>query len=299
MKNNNPFIKIIILNYNGREDTIECINSLLKIDYKNYKILLVDNNSSDGSLEDFKKKYAKNKKIKIIRNKRNYGFAGGNNRAIKQNFNSNYFLLLNNDTIVKEDFLNILVDFAKKNKNVGVVAPAIYKYSNKKQLNKINSPANFNFKNGGGQAISHDKNIISPFEVDYASGCCWLIKKEIIKKTEWFKEKYFAYNEELEWAYRIKKIGYKFFIIPLSKIYHKGERTTSKISGFRLYYGTRNMIWFEREYASSMDLTIFYFYLFIYKIPKMLIKIVKGKERKICFQQYFKGIKEGLFSDYI
>lgn len=295
---NKPIVAIIILNYNGWKDTIECLESLKKINYKNYRILLVENGSTNNSSEILIKKYSKNKKIKIIKNKENLGFTKGNNEVIKNNSDFDYFLLLNNDTIVEKDFLNVLVDFAEKNKDVGVVTPAIYKYSDKKELNKIDSPAKFNFKIGGGQAIFYDKNTISPFEVDYASGCCWLIKKEIIKKTEWFKEKYFAYNEEIEWAYRIKKIGYKFFIIPLSKIYHKGERTTSKIPGFRLYYGTRNMIWFEREYAPIMDLIIFFIYLFIYKVPKILIKIVRSKDKWISFKSYIKGIKEGLFGDY-
>jgi len=295
MKNKQPSVNIVILNYNGKKDTIECINSLLKIDHINYKILLVDNGSKDNSLREFRKKYSKNKKINLIENKENYGFAKGNNEAIKSNFDSDYFLLLNNDTTVKKDFLTKLVYFAEENKKVGVVSPQINKYSKKNEINPQNLSGKFNLWLGGGRPLI-PKN--KPYKADYTSGCCWLIKKEVIEKTNGFNENYFLYKEEIEWAYRINKVGYSFYVVPSSQIYHKGEQSTKKIKGLRQHYEIRNSLFFVREYGNFLQKAFFICYVLSYKLLKQLFLNFKSKNTWKEEGKFFKGIKEGLLNSY-
>lgn len=290
--NKQPFVNIIILNWNNYEDTVECIDSLGEIDYRKWGVTLIDNGSRDGSGQKLASLYKKNKKIKMIFNKRNFGFGKGNNIGMRKDlFNTDYFLLLNNDVIVAKGFLKNLIKEGKD-----LISPLIYDYDSRKLIKEVimkeNSPGEFNFILGGGRRVEFNEEEI--IKVDYASGCCWLIKKELFLKTGGFDEEYFLYNEEIEWAYRLKQQGYKFYVSPISIIWHKGSSTANKVPGLKLKYMNRNMIWFERKYASKRDFLLFKIYLFIYKIPKNIVLIILYGEKKMnrirCLTE---GIKEG------
>jgi len=297
--NKQPKVAIIILNHNGYKDTIECLKSLEKINYKNKSIWVLDNGSSDESVKKIKK-FNRNNKIHLVISKENLGQTGGDNlliRKILKNMDPKYILLLDNDTIVEKNFLNILVNFSEKNPDVGVVAPLIYKYSQKNILNPVNCPGKFNLWIGGGSP--HKKILKTPFKVDYASGCCWLIKRNVIEKVGMLNEKYFAYKEEIELAYRIKKAKYKFYIIPESKIWHKGSSTSKKITGFRQYHEIRNSLFFVREYGSFFQKIFFVCYVLSYKVLKHLyLNFKSGKDIWVKNNKFIKGIKDGLFKSY-
>lgn len=293
MINNEPFVNIIILNFNNYKDTYECVESLKKIEYKNWKITLLDNGSKDGSLEKLKKRYFKDKKIKFMSNKSNQGFARGNNQAMEEDlFNADYFLLINNDVIVDKKFLKNLIKEGED-----LVSPMVYNYYSRDELSKNDYPGKFNFFTGGGIGIKPREKTN---KIDYASGCCWLINKNLFKETGGFNEEYFAYNEEIEWAYRLKLSGHYFHLCSSSKIWHKGAKTSSKISGLKIKLLNRNQIWFEREYAKKYEFFFFIVYLFLYKTPKNLVKIMAfGNEVIANLKSLFLGIKEGLLSDFI
>src|SRR3989339_346256 len=124
---NKPLVYILILNWNGKEDTLECLSSLKKIDYPNYKTIVIDNGSTDDSVKIINKKYPK---IKIIENKKNLGYAEGNNVGIRYALKNkaDYVLILNNDTIVDKKFLTELVKVGESNEKVGIVGPNVYCY---------------------------------------------------------------------------------------------------------------------------------------------------------------------------
>jgi GT2 family glycosyltransferase len=163
-----PCVVIIILNWNGWSDTIECIESVFQINYPNFRVLIVDNYSSDDSIQkikDFtegkikvKSKFFKydpnnkpieisiynkeefesetfltnNKQLNLLKNEKNYGFAEGNNIGIKfalKNLNPDYILLLNNDTVVEKDFLAEMTTIGENNKEIGILGPKIYYYN--------------------------------------------------------------------------------------------------------------------------------------------------------------------------
>ncbi|MBR9701507.1 glycosyltransferase family 2 protein [Candidatus Pacearchaeota archaeon] len=287
-----PKIGILLLNLNGSKDTIECLKSIKEINYKNYEIWVLDNGSGDDSvkkLRELKKKV----KFNLLTLKENKGFTGGNNYLFNKirKEGLDYLLLLNNDTIVEKNFLNPLMEKMGKNDNVGVVAPLVYNYYNKARLSFVDSPGKFNLLMGCGRRTRIHKE--NDFQVDYASGVCWLIKKDLFEKMGGFNDKFFAYGEEIELAFRIKKAGFKTFIIPSSRIWHKGAATSKKISGLRRYLENRNTIWFEKKYGG------FYYYPFLlyfmlYKTPKNILKISLNKNRYENLKAFLRGVRDGL-----
>jgi GT2 family glycosyltransferase len=296
---NSPLVDIVILNWNGVDDTLKCLKSLKKINYSNYKIWILDNGSTKDNSVEVLSNLSKKDEINFIDNKANKGYAMGCNRLISSALKANkngYILLLNNDTIVEPDFLEKLVDVAQSSKTESIVGPAIYQRPNK--LSWDDYPGYFKFLIGGsGRELnmrSKVKRGVS-FEVGYLSGCCWLIKKDMLKKIGLFEKNYFTYYEEIEWAYRIKNRGYKFLLVPTSVIYHKGHATSSKLTGFQLYYQNRNLIWFEKEYATKKQYFIYRIYLFLYKIPKtILLNFIQMDKSIEKTKRFLEGIYDGL-----
>lgn len=277
-----PKVAIIILNWNGFNDTVECLNSLKKITYPNYQIIVVDNGSDNNEYEKIKNKFGDD--VKLIKNNQNLGFTGGNNTAIEQILkenNSDYILLLNNDTVVKENFLNELINYAAINKSVGIFGPKIFYW----QKNIIQSMGGIiNFYLGKVKNLKHyDKSQV----IDYVPGCALLIKTAVIKKIGLLEEKYFAYWEEVDWCVRAKKAGYGVKVVPSAIIWHK--EYASGTGDFADYQITRNKIWFMKKHASGLQYFIFNLYFWGCTIP---VRIIKMQNLKI----FFKAIKDGYHS---
>jgi hypothetical protein len=299
----NEDIAVIILNWKGTKDTIECVRSLERIKSVKYKIFIVDNESNGSSIKAFRE--IKNKKIKLVPHIQNLGFAEGSNSGVKEATQEgfNYFLLLNNDTVVSKNLLKELINCLSNSKKVGVVSPLVFDYYNKKRLSKKDSPGRFNLKTGGGSPWKKDLQSLAlekdSFRVDYSSGSCWLIKREVLEKSGLFNKKFLAYAEEIDTALRINKSGYTFLINPRAKIWHKVGASSKKYSGFKLYHSTRNMIWLERMHSSKIDFIYFLFNFFIIKVPKNVLLIFLQKERFFLIKRYILGLIHGFFKKKI
>lgn len=281
-------VTIIILNWNGMNDTIECLESLKHVNYPNYDILLVDNGSTDGSVECFKAMYPN---IEIIENERNLGFAEGNNIALRlvASRNSDYALLLNNDTVVDCNFLSELIYLAENNKNIGIVGPTVYYYSD---IEKIQSAGGKICWNKG--SAPHFTNNDKVKDVDYIMGCALLAKAELIRDIGYLNSKYFAYWEEVDWCVRAINAGYRIVHVPTSKIWHKGGASTKKTNGFYEYHMTRNMFWFMKKHAISkqyMSFIIYFFGFFFWYYSAVLFFYKKNIR---AYPHFLKGIKDGL-----
>lgn len=262
-------IFIVIVNYNGEKDTVDCLESLEKINKKSFEIytVIVDNNSKNPisiSEKDFK-----NLNLKIIFSKENLGFSGGNNLGINYALENeaDYVLLLNNDTLVKVDFLQKLFEFAEGNKNAGLVVPKIYfakgyefhkdRYKNA-ELGKVfwYAGGRMDWKNVIGHHIGVDEVDTGQYEevkeTDFASGCCVLIKKEVFEKVGLLDEKYFLYYEDSDFSESAKRAGFEIYYLPTSVIWHKNAGSTGG-SGSELqdYYITRNRLLFGNRFAPT------------------------------------------------
>lgn len=288
-----PKVNIIILNWNGKKDTIECLDSLKKITYPNYEITLVDNGSTDGSVECLKKLYPK---IEIIENQKNFGFAEGNNIGIKKAIikRTDYVLLLNNDTIVEKEFLDKLIQVAESDPNIGIVGPTIYYYND---VNKIQSAGTkISLKTGTIKTFRLNKNDLGEYnnitDVDSVTGCALLAKSELFENIGYLIKEYFAYWEETEWCIRARKKGYKVMYVPQAKVWHKGGSSSKKISGFHEYHTARNMLWCVRRHATKNQYILFLLYFFGYKIWVLTVYLcIRGGIKEV--RSRLKGTIDG------
>ncbi len=235
-----PLTVIIMLNYNGAKDTVECIESLKRIDYTNYRILIVDNSSTDDSVAVFREKFPE---LDLYVTEKNLGYTGGINRGFREaaKFNPAYMLVLNNDTIVEPDFLKELVNAMEGNRDAAGVGGLILAEHDRKTIW---------FGNGKmikwrGLAIHIDKGL--PFEqrsvkelveTDFLTGCMILFRTEHLARTGFEDEDFFMYLDDIEFSARIRSHGFKLLYQPKAVIYHKvlGE----KESPLKLYYSVRN-----------------------------------------------------------
>jgi GT2 family glycosyltransferase len=257
-------VGVIILNWNGKKDTDECLDSLKSITYPNYEIILVDNGSTDGSVEYLKKLHPE---IEIIENQKNLGFAEGNNVGIIKAIENkaDYVLLLNNDTVVSPDFLTTMIDVAESNDKYGIVGPKICYYHDPSKIWSVGGDVNLftgSIKNKGNMDPQEMYKGIKI--VDYISGCSLLIRSELIKKIGLLDKDYFLYFEETDWNMRAHKEGYVSVITCDAKILHKSGASIKKVNNLNYYYFSRNGFLFFKKNGS--------WYHYITFIPINLIR---------------------------
>lgn len=277
-----PYIYIILLNYNGYKDTIDCINSLNNIDYKNYKIIVVDNNSMDDSKEEISKYIEYNNNVIFIESKENLGFSGGNNLGIKyaMEHGADYICLLNNDTVVETDFLNPLVDIMEKDKSIGISAGKIMYYDNKDIVWSAGGYIDSKKAIGYNNAIDNHESILTNelTEVTFLTGCLQLIRREVIENIGLYDHEYFLYMEDVDFCKRVLNNGYKLMYVPQSKIYHKVSASTGgKVSPMVVYYMTRNRLLFNSKYNDKIDRLKFWMFYSVKLILEPVRKNISPK----------------------
>lgn len=294
----NPSVYIIVLNYNGYEDTIECVNSLERINYNNKHIVIVDNCSTDNSEQILREHF---KEHKLIQTNNNIGYAGGNNIGIEYalNKNADYIMILNNDTVVEENILNVLLEGFKQ-PNVGVVVPKILYYDNPTIVNSFGA---YKTKLGKilniGQGDKDNKEYSQNMYVDYAMGCCMLFDRNVLKKVGLFNEEYFMYLEESDLFERIKH-EYKTLVIGNARILHKGEKSSkgkNEINYFAKYYINRNRLLYcdkNMKFLSGNILKICYFIKDILNIlvnlnDKILMRIILMAWKDYMCKRFYKN----------
>lgn len=251
---------IIVLNYKGLKETLECLDSLRKVKNKNFDIIVIDNGSQDGSKEEL----SKISDIHFIASNKNLGYSGGNNLGIKRALKNGAegVVILNNDTVVDPGFLNTL----EEDRSIAdILSPKIYFYKGNefhKDKYKKKDLGNVIWYAGGKIDWS---NIIGihegvdevdqgqfnqPNEIEFATGACIFVKKEVFEKIGLFEEKYFLYLEDMDFCVRAKKADFRIFFEPRSVIWHKNA-SSSGGSGSALqdYYITRNRLLFAFKYA--------------------------------------------------
>jgi GT2 family glycosyltransferase len=258
-------VSIVILNFNGWKDTIECIESIRKISIpKDIKIetVVIDNASINDSVDEIKKVI--NNEILIV-NKANLGFAAGNNVGIRHALETgaDYIMLLNNDTLVHRDLIKELV-LILEDEGIGGVVPKIYfakgyefqkRYKNS-ELGKViwYAGGKMDWENLIGKNIGVDEVDHGQFnertDTELATGCCFLIRSDVLRKIGLFDEKYFLYYEDADLSERIKKAGYKIAYQPKAVLWHKNAGSSGGSgSALQDYYITRNRLLFGMKYA--------------------------------------------------
>ncbi len=325
-------ISIIILNWNGWKDTIECLESLYGITYPNYEVIVVDNNSHDSSIEMIKKwadgkiriesKYldfnSKNKPIKyleitedelssgkylnkkmtldklpsnrklfILKNNKNYGFAEGNNIAMKMVYrekNSDYIVLLNNDTVVEKDFLLKLL--IKSGDNI-VVSPLIKCYDSDNIWFSGGKVRFFPFRPKHTQSNRQSKT-------EYLCGCCFLFPTKLYGEGFKFNKDYFVYFEDFELFYRFRN-KIKPIVNRNSVIYHKESKASGLHSPLRGYFFNRNRLWFIKNNLSGFYLV---FNILFYTIGFSIMRLYLLPKYPKFYRSILRGIYDGLTKNH-
>jgi len=223
-----PSIAIIIINWKKYELTRNCINSVEKSSFKNFKIILIDNESQN----DYSDEINKNEKIYIIKNENNEGFAHANNQGIKYSLKNgfDYVLLLNNDTVITNNLLDSLIK-QSNNLNQKIVQPLILNHDGTKVWNAGGTINNFF---GTFQTHKKDesfKNFKSYMDfTDWFTGCCVLIKSEVFNDIGYFDERFFAYYEDIDFSIRLKANGYSIAMMNDSYLKHFESASSKSIN---------------------------------------------------------------------
>jgi len=301
-----PKVSIIILNWNGLEDTIECIKSLKNITYPDYNVIVVDNGSRGNDAQVLKERFGAY--IYLIENPGNDGFAGGVNVGIKyarDNFQADYILLLNNDTVVAPEFLSEMVKVSETGSAFGIAGAKIFYYDEPEQLQSVYCRVNLLTGQPIQTPLMIDGNIRhketdrgqydSIKEVEWVTGCCFLIKRALMESIGLFDKDYFYYWEETDYCFRARKAGYKTIYVPQAKVWHKGGRSVKKVWGRSRYYMERNRFIFMKKHATAWQYRLFLMYFFgihIWLATGYFVIICHSLE---LVSNFFQGVRDGLF----
>lgn len=241
----NPKVSIIILNWKGLKDTIECLESIKKSDYPNYEIILVDNGSLNEETDIIRHKFPE---TLIIKNNDNLGFTGGNNIGTKRALENGaqYVWLLNNDAVVEPNTLKELIRIGEEDFEIGLLSPVIHYYDSPDKIQSCGSYLDDDNLRITLLKNPNDKKINSPSLVLW--GTALLIKRQVIEKIGYLDEKLFAYYEDSDYSLRSLKNGFKNKVVVTSKIFHKTDvDPQNKKPAYYYFYMVRNEYFFWKE----------------------------------------------------
>ncbi|MFZ1529709.1 MAG: glycosyltransferase family 2 protein [Ferruginibacter sp.] len=266
-----PLVSIITLNYNGTADTLRFLESVQKLRYKNYEVLVCDMCSAVDPSTQIKAGNFTN--TKLLLSPKNLGFAAGNNWGMRQAAGEYYFIV-NNDTELTPSILNELLEPFRHNSSIAVTCPKI-KYFDNPEIVQYAGFEKMNMFTGRTNTIGdHQKDDGRYDKAGYtngAHGCAMMVKKEAAEKTGMFPEKFFLYYEEWDWSMRLMKAGYKIFYQPAALIYHKESMSVGKNSTLKTYYLSRNRILFMRRNCSILQLAVFFLFYSAFSFPKTVL----------------------------
>ena len=214
-------IKILILNWNGKHLLKPCLDSVSAIDYPNYSVLVIDNGSTDNSVEMVKEKYPQ---VDIIELKKNYGFAGGYNRCFTQlrDEYSEFVLLLNNDTEVDPNILSSFIQAKDKYGDNHLYGGKIFYKNNPEKIWYAGGNVNLKYLKISHRGIRQTDSVeySKPMQTDYITGCCLFTSMEIINQLNGFDELFNMYGEDVDLCLRAKDAGLFCYYWPDAKLWH-------------------------------------------------------------------------------
>lgn len=257
-------IAIVILHFHQQELTDNCLASVKNLQTDKFKIeTIVVNNNTQEKIDSLEKKYPT---VLFLKTQKNLGFTGGNNLGLKKALKNkaDFFLILNNDTLLDKNLIKELLKTAHEDKQIGILGPKIYfaagyefhrdRYHPQERgkviwyAGGLIDRQNLVCSHRGVDEIDHGQYQI-PGETAFVSGCAMLIKKEVLKKIGFFDEKYFLYLEDVDFCQRAKKAGFKVVFVPQAKLWHLNAQSSEVGGQLQDYYLTRNRLLFGLRYG--------------------------------------------------
>ena len=284
MNMNPPLVSLITVNYNTPEVTAAMLESLSKLTYPNWEVIVVDNASPEFSSASLKEKYPF---IRHFSSPVNLGFAGGNNLGL-QYAKGEYVFMLNNDTEVTPSLITTLVEHMQAHPECGIACPKIKYYSLPETIQYAGTvglhPLTSRSHNIG--YLEKDKGQYNDIrKTDQPNGAAMMIPAKLLREVGPMSELFFLYYEELDWAARFKKHGYEIHYVGNTEIYHKESVSTGVNSAFKTFYLYRNrLLYIRRNYAGIRFYVAANFFKFVstpFHILKHALKKEFGHSRSI------------------
>lgn len=267
-------IATIVLNYNNYKDTAECVDGILDDD--SLDVIIVDNDSPDGSGERLRRAYSDRQNVTYIESGMNRGYAAGNNVGIRyalSNLDDEYLCILNNDTLPEPEMFDRLAEHLESNPSCGIVGPVILE--NKPGFEIQSAGANIDLWHGDASPW-HSGEQYRPSEkatsVPYVSGACMMVRSRDIDKLGFIPECYFLFFEETEWCLRAARQGIGVACLWNTSLIHKGSASVSKRGSLSSYLMVRNKALFEKRNASRPQLLFFKLYIVILTYVRHYLK---------------------------
>lgn len=273
MQTSQPRIATIVLNWNRKDDTLRCLASLQRSDYPLNDIYVVDNASTDDSVEAIRETFPN---LRLVINEKNLGFAEGNNIVIQRALEASYdaVLLLNNDTVVATDAIGQLVGSLIADPTAGVASPAMYFLDRPDLI--WSAGGSIDWRSGGIESTYYNRASDdlpeSAFAVDHVSGCCMLVRADAIRQAGLLDPRFFMYYEETEWCVRIGRAGYRIVVDPRARIWHDISPDQQLGSPAIAYYMTRNQLLFLQATRAPLSAWVHTLYRQIRTLVSLFLK---------------------------
>lgn len=291
-------VYVIVLNWRGAADTIECLETVFRQEYPAFRVIVCDNDSRDGSLEKIRA-WAEGASISCVSHDRsaaeaggaaadarrrlilidtggNLGFAGGNNVAIRyalRRRDAAYLWLLNNDAVADDRALSALVQTAEREPRAGMVGSKLLEYAERDRIQTI-----------AGGTVQPWRGLTRPlgagdldqgqweqvFEPDFITGASLLVTEEAVRRVGEMSEDYFLYSEEVDWCLRVRRSGLRLLYSPDSRVWHKGGRSVGHGSSLHDYYTVRSMLLLVRKFYPHLLPVTFVYSLWRCMAPKLV-----------------------------
>ncbi len=277
-----PLVSIITVNYNQAQVTLEMLASLKESSFQNIEVIVVDNASKINPKPLILKHFPD---VKVILSKENLGFSGGNNIGIRA-AKGDFLFFINNDTEVTKDLIQTLLDTFESNPEIGILSPLICYHPRPKGYEKdVIQYAGTTKVN----AMTARNTTIGEMEMDegqyikarptaYVHGAAMMTTRKVVEEVGLMPELFFLYYEELDWSEQIRRAGYKIYLQPDAKIFHKESISVGKSSVLKTHYLNRNRVLFVRRNRGFFERIMFYIFLLIFTIPKnTVLFILKGE----------------------
>jgi hypothetical protein len=237
-----PRVISVILNTNRREDTLECLASLHQNSYANHKAMVLDNNSSDGSVAAIRAVFPQ---VEIINLVENLGYAGNNNVGIAAALaqGADWVFVLNEDTILGPECLTRLVEVGQSDPTIGIVGPMVYHHDEPDIIQSAGGQLGPNWESLHlAQNEADQGQFREPHPVEWISGCAIMVRRAAIEQLGMIDARYFYYWEETEWCLRLGRGGWRILHVPQAKLWHKGVQRDYQPKPSVTYYATRNRL---------------------------------------------------------
>jgi GT2 family glycosyltransferase len=251
-----PSVAVVVLNWNGTDDTIECLDSLVHMEYPRCEIVVVDNGSRPSPRRCITERYPT---VTYLETPMNLGYAGGNNVGIRYAVarGHDYVFVLNNDTIVERDVLERAIAVAETDASIGVVGVKIIAWDDPARV--WVAYGQVTYRQGLVRLIGYYRPDDGAFDrqcdVEWVPGTAMLLRRQALDEVGLFDETFFAYHEDVDWCTMAREKGFRVVFAPQPRIYHKGHRSSGG-KGYvtpRQYLAGRNMVLYVRKHGTRLQ----------------------------------------------